>query len=312
MTIAFSCGKCATRFKVPDRLAGKKARCKKCGDMMRIPESAEALASAAANGVFRMGTVSAEQAAVATATAPASKAGSSHDIQGGLRLAPLLDELDAETTQEESEREAQHKASLFQDDDFEYKLAKPLDKPVLKKSRSGQRLFWGKGGIAEVVLVPLRKVSDLAFLASMLLLLTLLLAIVIKQRELALLAAGIIVLVNIVRLVLEGIVLVALAFKNGPVEGVLFFIPPLTFYYLSQRGKIMKEAFKRFMVPAVPIIGVVLLFIFVPFLRGDALEQVPGGEKIQSKLRGLEEKVKPNVPSTQVSEDVPPSQDPEN
>ena len=55
--IAFSCQRCATHFKVPDSLAGKKAHCKKCGESLRVPQAPAALASVAATGIFRMGAV---------------------------------------------------------------------------------------------------------------------------------------------------------------------------------------------------------------------------------------------------------------
>jgi formate hydrogenlyase subunit 3/multisubunit Na+/H+ antiporter MnhD subunit len=73
-------------------------------------------------------------------------------------------------------------------------------------------------------------------LISLPVLLLLLLAIILKQRELAITAAGVIILLNIVRFGIDGFVLVTLAFKTSPVDGVLFFIPPFTFYYLNKRG----------------------------------------------------------------------------
>jgi hypothetical protein len=82
---------------------------------------------------------------------------------------------------------------------------------------------------------------------------------------------------------MDGFVLVTLAFKHGPVQGALFFIPPFTFYYLSKRGKVMKEALRRFLGGALPIIGVLLLVIIVPWLRGE--EAMDVGASIQDRLR---------------------------
>ena len=47
MGIVFFCQSCGARFEVPDRMAGKKGRCKKCGQYMPVPK-AEQLASMAA------------------------------------------------------------------------------------------------------------------------------------------------------------------------------------------------------------------------------------------------------------------------
>ena len=195
---------------------------------------------------------------------PESKPHGRSAAPASIRLAPIsLDDLKAV-----AERER-----LWEDDDaVEYELEKPVDAPAAKAApqlpQPRGRLFWGRGGIAEVLLIALRKISDYAYLVSIPFLLLMLLAIILKQRELAVIAAVVVILLNIVRLGIDGFVLVTLAFKKGPLQGVLFFIPPFTFYYLSKRGKVMKEALGRFLGPALPIIGVVLLFIFVPWLRG--------------------------------------------
>ena len=141
---------------------------------------------------------------------------------------------------------------LWEDDDgVEYELEKPLDAPTPKLPRQhlqqGGGMFWGRGGIAEVGIILLRKLSDYAYLASLPLLLGMLLAIVFKQRELAVFAAVVVILLNLARFAVDGFVLVTLAFKNSPVEGVLFFIPPFTFYYLNKRGRIMRKRLADFL-----------------------------------------------------------------
>src|SRR5262249_36015474 len=47
MSIVFFCQSCGARFEVEPRMAGKKGRCKKCGQFMAIPR-AEEIASMAA------------------------------------------------------------------------------------------------------------------------------------------------------------------------------------------------------------------------------------------------------------------------
>jgi hypothetical protein len=153
-----------------------------------------------------------------------------------------------------------------------------------------------------MLLIALRKISDYAYLVSIPFLLLMLLAIVLKQRELAVTVAVVVILLNIVRLGIEGFVLVTLAFKKGPVHGVLFFIPPFTFYYLSKRGKVLKEALGRFLGPALPIIGVVLLFIFVPWLRGGTEKQDASiGDRLRSDLRNVKEDIKTEILTPQDS-----------
>jgi ubiquitin-protein ligase len=57
--IEFNCPNCRKRFKVPDELAGRSAKCKSCGSAMTVPAE-----SAVAGGVV------AETAAATTTTAP--------------------------------------------------------------------------------------------------------------------------------------------------------------------------------------------------------------------------------------------------
>ena len=94
-----------------------------------------------------------------------------------------------------------------------------------------------------------------------------------------------------------------MAFKNGPLHGVLFFIPPLTFYYISKRGKIMKEAVGRCLGPALPILGVVLLFVLVPWFRGDTtFVDTAVSDRLRNNLDVLKEKIKTDVMPPQDSE----------
>ncbi len=298
--VDFSCRQCATRFKVPDALAGKKARCKKCGASLQIPEALAAVAAVAETGLFRLGAMLPNQASQPRVPQPGFEPRSQSTSPESIRLAPIsLDDLQAV---------APRKKLWEEDDGVEYELEKPVETPaampprILSQSRGS--FWWGRGGIAETVLLALRKFSDYAYLTSIPFLLLMLLAIILKQRELAVIVAVVVILINIVRLGLSGFVLVTLAFKNGPLQGVLFFIPPFTFYYLSKRGKVLQEALRRFLGAAIPIIGVWLLAIFVPWLRagGEADILDPSNrDRWRNELRDVRENIKTNVVTPQDS-----------
>ncbi len=288
--IAFSCQRCATRFKVPDSLAGKKAHCKKCGQSLQVPQARAAVAAVAATGLFRMGTVQPDQA-----PAPRTRQTESQPVgqpaAPSLRLAPIPSQDDLKPIDPKRER-------LWEEDDgVEYELAKPVEVAAANaaslRTQPRSSVVWGRGGIAEVLLIAIRKISDYTYLVSIPFLLLMLTAIILKQRELAITAGVIVVLLNLVRLCMDGFVLVTLAFKHGPVQGVLFFIPPFTFYYLSKRGKVMKEALSRFLGGALPIFGVLLLVILVPWLRGDESKDVDAS--IQDRLRNDLHDVRENI-----------------
>lgn len=44
MSISFQCSDCQSKYRVDDSFAGKKAKCKKCGNQMRVPEPVAAVA----------------------------------------------------------------------------------------------------------------------------------------------------------------------------------------------------------------------------------------------------------------------------
>src|SRR5215470_17903107 len=43
MSIPIRCEPCAADFKAPDQLAGKKVKCPRCGQIIRVPAGAEAI-----------------------------------------------------------------------------------------------------------------------------------------------------------------------------------------------------------------------------------------------------------------------------
>ncbi len=288
MTISFACPRCTTRFKVPESFGGKKAHCKKCGHAMKVPVLPPPATPVATSGMFRLGAVQPDQLQPASEATKADPRKVPSIGKTSLRLAPVsLNDLKPGTDD---------RPKLWEDaDSIEYELEKPAPQPTAAKlptklGPSPGGMLWGRGGIAETVLILLRKVSDFAYLLSIPFLLLILLAIVLKQHDLAIAGAVVVIVLNIARLLIDGFALVALAFKKGPLHGVLFFVPPFTIYYLVKRGKVMKEALARFLGPAIPILGVVLLFLFVPWLRGGEVKQATlMGDRVQKKLGALEE-----------------------
>lgn len=244
------------RFQVSEQLAGKTARCKRCGNSLRIPEPRVALSSVAASGLFRLCTVQPDPVAAGQATSSASAEPAS------LRLAPIPSLDNAQPI-----RRTNAGAWEEEGESTEYKVDWAAELPVKKQPLPSPRRVLRRGGIAETALLVLQKFSDFGYLISIVFLLVVLLGIILKQRELATIAAIVVVLCNVVRLTLDGFVLATLAFKKGVMPGVLFFIPPFTFYFASH-SKVLRDALRRFLAPALPIAFLILLFVLVPWLRG--------------------------------------------
>ena len=174
--ITFSCQRCATRFKVSEKLAGKKARCKKCGQTLQVPPVPAA--SVVATGLFRLGSVQADSLPTRTAAQAESGLASPRGRASLVSAWPTLSLGDLKAV---AERQRQWE----EDGNVEYELEKSVDTPAaMPAPRIAQpvgSLFWGRGGIAEVLLIALRKISDYAYLISLPCLLLMLLAIISKQ-----------------------------------------------------------------------------------------------------------------------------------
>jgi ubiquitin-protein ligase len=71
--IEFNCPNCRKRFKVPDELAGRAAKCKACAALLRVPAATPAQVDGAAAAVSPVAAVAAasDSAAVGTVAAPA-------------------------------------------------------------------------------------------------------------------------------------------------------------------------------------------------------------------------------------------------
>lgn len=127
----------------------------------------------------------------------------------------------------------------------------------------------------------LRGLNEFAYLISLPFVLMMFIAVLFQLRPLALVGAAGVIALNIGRFWITGFYLVVLPFRDGPLQGVLFFIPPFTFYYLYKHWKRMKKATLRFLSPAIPIACVVGAFVIFPFLRSG---EVPEGASIQQRI----------------------------
>ena len=58
-------------------------------------------------------------------------------------------------------------------------------------------------------------------------------------------------------------------FRQSPIQGVLFLIPPLTFIYMAQHWHKMERPVKRIVGPILTIGMVALAFLAEPWLRGE-------------------------------------------
>ena len=274
MSIVFFCRSCGSRFEVDARLSGKAARCKKCGQRTNVPKPTELASTAALPAAPALPAPAAEpEAAAGEARAP-SRASWIAAATSNLALAPLT----GDGTSGGWGAALKPKPSPMDQAEGEDPELDPMAAPTGLKHRGGPSKAV-KGGWRNE-LVPARKLlrwlNETSFLVSLPFLMMILLGVMLKNRQLAILGATVAVLLNVGRFAVGLADLVAIPFRESLAQGALFLIPPLMFVYAANHWKNVEKAVKRVAGPALTIGLIVLAFAIVPLLRGDGPTGAPG------------------------------------
>lgn len=294
MGVVFFCESCGSRFDVDPNLSGKRGRCKKCGQTFQVPKSTE-LASMVAMPAL---------AAAAPARA-ASKKGEDEGpravgpggwlaaVTSSVGLAPLTVERMTAAGRPITKRTELEDLG----DSKPYKLADfqpaPARMPRNSHAASGATIFWRQqvNGILKV----LRKANEFAYLVSVPFVMMVLLGVVFRSRSLALAGATVVVLLNIGRLVVGLINLAGVPFKEGPMKGLLFLVPPFTFIYLANHWNKVRKPAMRVVGPLVTVGIVLLLFTFVPWLSSEDAREGNALERIRAEAASLKRDMRGEV-----------------
>jgi hypothetical protein len=293
MNIVFFCQSCGARFEVSSASAGRKGRCKSCGQLMTIPRAQE-LASMVALQALPSDAVGAEAGA-------AVAKGASRDPGGGnslawLAAAPIDVALAPLTLDTLPVGGARRPIKPEYDDDLGDSEPYALGKPLVSTSKgssggrpaSGLKVLWRRElGIVQRLF---RWLNETAYLVSVPFVLMVLLGAIVGSRPLALAGATAVVLLNIGRIVAGVANLAVVPFREGILRGIMFLIPPLTFLYLSSHWKQLKKPTMRIIGPIATIAVVFVAFTFIPTLRKDhrmaSLKDLKG--EIRNEARELE------------------------
>jgi DNA-directed RNA polymerase subunit RPC12/RpoP len=273
MAIYFDCSQCGAPFVVEERLAGRAARCKRCGSRTTIPGTREGAAAAAAapagRAVGRAGA--AEAAAVARPSPPKPAAPVTP-------AAMPLNWIDAVTSQvalapitEQRLSALRKKPTPLDDASFTglYKVASAPSLPALKAARGKPA-----GVITRTYRHEMGKIQGLfrwlnqsAYLVSVPFLMILLIGVVVNNQSVMALGGVVVVALNIGRLIAGVANLAVIPFRDSPIQGVLFLIPPITFFYLAKNWNKVRKPVQRIIGPIVTIGLVALAFVVGPMLH---------------------------------------------
>jgi DNA-directed RNA polymerase subunit RPC12/RpoP len=286
MAIHFNCSQCGAPFVVEERLAGRAARCKRCGSRTTIPGTHEAAAVAAPGG----------QALAAVGVGKAAPAAAPSPQKAAAPIIPAgrpLNWIDAVTSQvalapitEQRLSALRKKPTPLDDASFTglYKVVSAPSLPAL--NAAGGR---PAGAITRTYRHEMGKIQSLfrwlnqsAYLVSVPFLMILLLGVVTNSQSLLALGATVVVALNIGRLVAGMANLLVIPFRESPLQGVLFLIPPITFIYLYQNWNKVRKPVQRIIGPIGTIGLVILAFVIAPYLHGGEKKKGSITEKVRS------------------------------
>lgn len=284
MGVVFFCSGCGARFEVAPELAGRQARCKKCGQVTRIPaagaaEKVQAVSGAAARG----------GAAVAAAGAPATDW-----LQAVVASQVQLKPLSVAAMPAMGRPKA---ATPLDDATFSglYQVRSMPSLPAVAAASRGRpagvvtRAWRGQiGGIQGV----LRWINDSAYLLSVPFLVLLIFGAIVKNGPMATLSATVVVLLNIGRLASGLFNLAMIPMKDGPLKGLLFLVPPIGLGMMAADWKRYRKPAKRVIEPALTLAAVALAFALVPWLRGGDAAEGGAGARLREGVQTLESEIR--------------------
>jgi len=273
MAIHFNCTQCGAPFVVEERLAGRAARCKRCGSRTTIPGHREGAPAAAPVG--RDAATGGVKVAVAAPPSPQRPAAP------GVPAARPLNWIDAVTSQvalapitEQRLSALRKKPTPLDDASFSglYKVMSAPSLPALEAARGRPagvitRTYRHEMGKIQSLF---RWVNQSAYLVSVPFLMILLVGVATNSQSLLTLGGVVVVALNIGRLVAGMANLLVIPFRESPIQGVLFLVPPITFIYLYQNWNKVRKSVQRIIGPIATIGLVILAFVIAPMLHGES------------------------------------------
>lgn len=276
MGIVFYCRSCGTRFDVDPSKAGKRGRCRVCGQETTIPHPEELTTTAARGVVARPAGVPVAMARPAgtpeIGTDPPSimewlregisQVGLAPLSAPAIRPAPVLPPALSESN-----------------DSTPYALAEPGPLPSGRDpgpiGTDGLRRLWR--GALQPFQKLFRWLNEGAYIVSVPFLMILLFGAAVKARPLALFGATFVVLLNLGRLVAGVPALVLTILRDGPDLHRL------------------RRPIRRVVDPAATIAVVLLAFTFIPWLSSGRSERGPLADRIERNAAALEGEMKGEV-----------------
>ncbi len=313
--IHFECPTCAAPFDVDDRLAGRAGRCKVCGGRMKIPSNGAVAAPAGAGKPRATAAVAAAAggprlspvaAPAASRPMPSITAGRPTNwleavVTSQVGLAPI--------SMQDVKRRPGSMAAWADEKSVAgpYKMATAPSLPAMRAAagKPAGAVTRGYRGAMGKVQKLFRWINQSAYLVSVPFLMLLLLGLLTGSNSLMGLGATGAIVLNIGRIVAGVANLAVIPFRESPIQGVLFLIPPITFFYMYQNWHKVKQPVKRIVGPIATIALVAAAFVAEPYIRGEGKSKGSLKDQVKSGVgtlkKGMREQIG-KVPNVNVNE----------
>jgi hypothetical protein len=286
MGVVFFCQSCGARFEVDARLAGKKGRCKHCGQYTTVPK-AEHLTSMNMPALAMAGAGAAVASAVAIPRPGARAAAAPGSARPGPRPKSVNDWVNASMSKIglapisiPAMPKKAFLASALDDaaDSKPYQLEKPDRRDARGKGGGPPNVVFAawrhEVGVIQRIL---RWLNESAYIVSIPFVIILLFGIAVKANSIAIFGAAFVVLLNIGRIIAGVANLAVIPLRDG--------------FNLRK----YKKPLRRVIEPVVWIAAVVLAFTFVPWLASGKASTGSISERIKAGAEKLEEDIKGEV-----------------
>lgn len=290
MKLSFACESCGTKFSnVAAEMAGRPCRCNKCGHRFRVPGSPAAAPQLVGAGVATSSAASAPKPSLpqppAGKTPPAAPMVSQRvlqTIQSQIALAPV------------STDRLRVLAAKKHDDDFTvsdrtpYQLAEPVPTSNTKKKK-----FRPAKAVKQTYSNELRKLqkwfryfNELGLELTVPFFVLIPFGYILQKGNWSSFGAIMVLVINLLRLGFGLANILVIPFRESPLQGLLFFVPPWP--YLRKHWNKFSKPFGRVVSPVSFILGVVFLYAFMPAWVGHkpdtkVVPRDPNGKPIQKE-----------------------------
>lgn len=306
MSISFSCDNCHSPFVVDSQLAGRQARCRKCGRKMRIPSES---ASGGSRPLINWEGNGSRAAAPARASSraegdPRAARGGTAVAQGPPGNSRPISWLDAVNSQVGLKpvtmmsmpavrvRDVPEEKSVTS-----YKVKVPRELRPKSKVVTASKQVVSAGYMEGLRSYKqffnffawmFRRINEMSYGFTVVFLIMAIVGVIMDKHSLTVTGISAIVILNVAGLIAGVANLIALRFRKNPMQGLLFLIPPVALYYMWTNSAKWKKPISRIMTPMITLVLVIAAYAYIPWLNGDKTAKGNWKDKLKKGAETLE------------------------